>query len=69
MKITEMIKLLGGNRAAIAKDAGISIQHLNNMVYKGVDVEETKDGYFVVVRKGSTYFKRNENEAPKEKNN
>ena len=68
MKITEMIKQLGGNRTAIAKEAGISIQQLNNMVYKGVDVEETKGGYFVVVRKGATYFKRNSNEESKEKN-
>jgi hypothetical protein len=57
MKITQMIKQLGGNRAAIAKAAGISIQHLNNMVSKGVEVKELPSGDFIVVRKDATVFK------------
>lgn len=56
MKITEMIELLGGNRAAIAKKAGISIYQLNNAVSKGAEVEQLTDGRFVIVRKDATYF-------------
>ena len=56
MKTLEMIKKLGGNRAAIAEQAGISIQQLNNMVYKDVEVEELKDGSFVTVHKNATRF-------------
>ena len=52
-----MIKKLGGHRATIAKDAGISVQVLNNAVSKGVSVEELKDGRFVTVRRDATYFK------------
>ena len=57
MKITEMIKALGKTRADIAKDAGISIQQLNNQVSKGVQVVELKDGSFVTIRKDATFFK------------
>lgn len=53
-----MIEELGGDRAAIAEQANISIQQLNNMVYKGVIVEETKGGLYVVVRRDSTYFSK-----------
>jgi len=56
MKTIDMIKKLGGNRAAIAEQAGISIFQLNNMVYKGVEVEELKDGSFVAVRKDAVRF-------------
>ena len=56
MKITEMIEKLGGNRAAIAKKAGVSVQQLNNQVSKGVEVVELKDGRFVTVRKNTTYY-------------
>ena len=56
MKIKQMIKQLGGNRAAIAKKAGVSVQQLNNQVSKGVEVEELKDGRFVTVRKDATYY-------------
>lgn len=59
MKITEMIKQLGGNRAAIAKRAGISIQQLNNMVSKGQEVELLQDGSFVAVRSNAVRFKSN----------
>ena len=58
MKTIDMIKKLGGNRAAIAEQAGISIQQLNNMVYKDVEVEELKGGLFVTVRRDATYFSR-----------
>ena len=56
MEIREMIKKLGGNRAAIAEQAGISIQHLNNQVSNDVSVVELKSGGFVTVRKDATYF-------------
>lgn len=56
MKTIDMIKKLGGNRAAIAEQAGISVQHLNNMVYKDVEVEELPDGSFVTVHKNATRF-------------
>lgn len=58
MKTIDMIKKLGGNRASIAEQAGISVQQLNNMVYKGVEVEELKDGRFVTVRRDATYFNK-----------
>ena len=57
MKITEMIKQLGGNRAAIAKQAGISVQQLNNMVSKGQEVELLPDGSYVAVRSNAVRFK------------
>jgi len=52
-----MIKKLGGNRAAIAKQAGISVQQLNNMVSKGQEVELLPDGSFVAVRSNAVRFK------------
>lgn len=58
MKIKQLIEKLGGNRAAIALNAGISVQQLNNMVYKNVDVAELKNGSFVVVRKDAVYFNK-----------
>lgn len=57
MNIKDMIKKLGGHRATIAKQAGISVQTLNNAVSKGISVEELKDGRFVTVRRDATYFK------------
>ncbi len=51
-----MIKKLGGNRAAIAKKAGISIYQLNNAVSKGYEVLELADGRYILVRKNSTIF-------------
>jgi hypothetical protein len=56
MKITEMIKQLGGNRAAIAEKAGISVFQLNNMVSKGQEVELLPDGSFVAVRSNAVRF-------------
>lgn len=56
MKTIDMIKKLGGNRAAIAKEAGISVQHLNNMVYKDVEVEQLIDGSFITIHKNATRF-------------
>jgi len=52
-----MIKALNKSRADIAKEAGISIQQLNNQVSKGVQVVELKDGRFVTIRKDATFFK------------
>lgn len=57
MKITEMIEQLGGNRSAIAQQAGISVQQLNNMVSKGQEVELLPDGSFVAVRSNAVRFK------------
>jgi len=59
VKITEMIKQLGGNRAAIAKQAGISVFQLNNMVSKGQEVELLPDGSFVAVRSNAVRFRSN----------
>jgi len=58
MKITEMIKQLGGNRTVIAKNAGISIQQLNNMVSKDVEVKQLIGGDYIVVRKDAVRFKQ-----------
>ena len=57
MKIIKMIKQLGGNRAAIAKQAGISVQQLNNMVSQGREVEQLSGGGFVVLAKNTVRFK------------
>lgn len=57
MKITEMIKKLGGNRAAIAKASNTSEQAINNAVFKGVEVLELKDGRFVAIRKDAVFYK------------
>ena len=54
-----MIKQLGGNRAAIAKQAGISVFQLNNMVSKGREVELLPDGSFVAVRSNAVRFRSN----------
>lgn len=54
-----MIKQLGGNRTAIAEQAGISIQQLNNMVSKGQEVELLQDGSFVAVRSNAVRFECN----------
>lgn len=67
MKIKQLIEKLGGDRAAIAKQAGITVFQLNNMVYKDVEVEELKDGRFVVVRKDATYFSKPKVEEDKGK--
>ena len=56
MKITEMIKKLGGHRATIAKQAGISEQSLNNLVSQKREVLELLDGRFIVVSKQTVVF-------------
>ena len=58
MNIRKMIELLGGHRVTIAKNAGISLQQLNNMVSRGAEVQELKDGRFIVTRSDATYFER-----------
>lgn len=57
MKIKQMIKELGGNRAAIAEASGTSVAHINNMVSKGVEVEKLEDGRYVSVRNNAIFFK------------
>lgn len=51
-----MIEQLGGNRTAIAKQAGIPYQTLSNQIQRNVEVVELKDGRFVTVRRDATYF-------------
>ncbi len=54
--IKQMIKKLGGHRATIAKQAGISEQSLNNLVSQKREVLELLDGRFIVVSKHTVVF-------------
>ena len=56
MNIREMVELLDCKRVDIAKDAGISLYQLNNSISQNKQVEELKDGRFVMVRSDATYF-------------
>jgi hypothetical protein len=56
MNIKQMIKKLGGNRAAIAKASGTSEQAINNAVSRDVEVVELKDGRFVAVRADAVFY-------------
>ena len=58
MKIIEMIDKLSSPRKDIAKEAGISVEHLNNMVSLKVEVDELPDGSFVVVRGNAVRFNK-----------
>lgn len=58
MKIIEMIGKLSLSRKDIAKEAGISVEQLNNMVSLKVEVDELPDGSFVVVRGNAVRFNR-----------
>ena len=51
-----MIKKLGGHRATIAKQAGISEQSLNNLVSQKREVLELLDGRFIVISKQTVVF-------------
>lgn len=54
-----MIKQLGGNRAAIAKQAGISVQQLNNYVSQGREVKELACGGYVMITDKTKVFGNN----------
>lgn len=56
MKIKQMIKQLGGNRAAIAKQAGISVQQLNNYVSQEREVKELACGGYVMITDKTKVF-------------
>lgn len=56
MKILELMEKLGKTKTDLAKDAGISIQQLCNMIGSGVEVEELKDGRYVTVRRDAVCF-------------
>jgi hypothetical protein len=62
MKITQMIKQLGGTKTAIAKSANISPQSLNNMVRKGQEVEQLANGDYVLMNSKTVVFKGQGNE-------
>ena len=53
-----MIDKLSSPRKDIAKEAGISVEHLNNMVSLKVEVDELPDGSFVVVRGNAVRFNK-----------
>ncbi len=52
-----MIKKLGGHRATIASNNGMSEQQLNNYVSQGREVLELADGRFVLVTGKTKFFK------------
>jgi hypothetical protein len=54
--IIDMITKMGGHRGTIANRAGISVQGLNNQVYKKVKVALLTDGRYVTIRNDATYF-------------
>jgi hypothetical protein len=58
MKIIQMIDKLSLSRKDIAKEAGISVEQLNNMVSLKVEVDELPDGSFVVVRGNAVRFNK-----------
>ena len=57
MKISEMIKKLGGHRATIAKQAGMSEQQLNNLVSQGREVLKLESGDYILITKKTQVFK------------
>lgn len=62
IKITEMIKKLGGTQAAMAKQAGISPQSLNNMIRQGKEVLQLANGDYIATSKHTVIFKGVDNE-------
>ena len=58
MKISQMIKQLGGDITAIAKKAGITPNHLRKMKSVGSEVEQLPNGDYIVVRKDAVRFKQ-----------
>ena len=58
LTMREMIEKLGGNRKQIAKDNGISIQQLNNMVSRDYVMTELKDGTFTKLPSNAVIFKQ-----------
>lgn len=56
MKITDMIKQLGGNRTAIAKQANTTVHSLNNAVSKGAEVEQLADGRYISVNRFNIFY-------------
>ena len=57
MKLINLIKKLGGNRTAIAKEANMSMHALNNMVHQDREVLELADGNYILVSKHTKIFK------------
>lgn len=57
MKITTMIKKLGGTKASIARKAGISPQSLSNMVAKNREVLQLSNGDYIVLSEHTVIFK------------
>lgn len=56
MTINELVKMLGGTSAEIAKGAGISQAQLRNMKASKQEMVELKQGGWVVKRKGMRIF-------------
>jgi hypothetical protein len=56
MKITDMIKRLGGNRTAIAQQANTTVHSLNNAVSKGAEVEQLVDGRYISVNRFNIFY-------------
>ena len=57
MKLINLIKKLGGNRAAIAKSGDMSLAQLNNLVSQDRELLELADGNYILVSKHTKIFK------------
>lgn len=53
MKLKTLIKKLGGNRAALAKQWNTTEQQINNWVSQDREVVELASGDFIVINKHS----------------
>ena len=53
MKLIELIKKLGGNRAALAKQWDTTEQQINNWVSQDREVAELANGDFIIINKHS----------------
>ena len=53
MKLVDLIKKLGGNRAALAKQWNTTGQQINNWVSQDREVAELANGDFIIINKHS----------------
>ena len=53
MKLIDLIKKLGGNRAALAKHWNTTEQQINNWVSQDREVVELANGDFIIINKHS----------------
>jgi transposase-like protein len=53
MKLIDLIKKMGGNRAALAKKWNTTEQQINNWVSQDREVVELANGNFIIINKHS----------------